>query len=234
MENSNEKQETKVDKALIRVFLGYMRDVNGAIAIHPLEAHAVNLVFQLYAEGYSLAKIATMLEAIEVPSPNRKSKWGRQTIDNILDNHKYAGTEHYPQIILKDLFEKIQSEKAHRSNIVVSENGENTRKETRYNTRNVLSGLIFCSECKKSYRRITRIVNNEKEMVWRCSNRVEHGKQNCKNSPTLVEDDLKQKIAQELKKAGAIRKEEFYDYEVASCLKSIVVNEDGSFLLSLI
>jgi hypothetical protein len=60
------------------------------------------------------------------------------------------------------------------------------RKTARYSSSNVLSGLLVCSECGRSYRRVQRASG---EIVWRCSNRVEHGSEICENSPSVTEAD---------------------------------------------
>ena len=58
------------------------------------------------------------------------------------------------------------------------------RKATRYNSQNVLSGLLVCAECGANYRRIT---SSSGKVAWRCVSRVEHGKELCRHSPTISE-----------------------------------------------
>ncbi|MEG1725318.1 MAG: zinc ribbon domain-containing protein, partial [Anaerovoracaceae bacterium] len=60
----------------------------------------------------------------------------------------------------------------------------------------VLSGLLVCAECGSNYRRITRANG---EIVWRCSDRVEKGKQStCKLAPTVADVAIKELICKEL------------------------------------
>ncbi|MEG0836156.1 MAG: zinc ribbon domain-containing protein, partial [Christensenellaceae bacterium] len=52
--------------------------------------------------------------------------------------------------------------------------------------------LLVCSECGSNYRRITRASG---EVVWRCADRVEKGKQSiCKRSQTFTDIDIKHLI----------------------------------------
>lgn len=53
-----------------------------------------------------------------------------------------------------------------------------------------LSGLLVCAECGSPYRRVTYMPRGKKRYVWRCINRLEHGKKICKCAPTLEEPDI--------------------------------------------
>ena len=85
-----------------------------------------------------------------------------------------------------------QVDKGKRSNI---DEYTNQRQTTRYNSQSVLSGLLVRGECGRSYRRITRPSGN---VVWRCANRVEHGKRFCKHSPSIPEQQIKDTICANL------------------------------------
>jgi RNA polymerase sigma factor (sigma-70 family) len=83
----------------------------------------------------------------------------------------------------------VQQEKKRRSNVTYIDQEKQVRPRTRYSS-NPISGLLVCSECGSSYRRITRNTSEGKEMVWRCANRVEHGKKYCKSSPAVSQQRL--------------------------------------------
>ena len=85
-------------------------------------------------------------------------------------------------------FFMAQDEKGKRSNI---DEDTGKRKAARYSSQNVLSGLLDCEECGANYRRITRPSG---EIVWRCANRVEHGKRICKHSPSILEECIKAEL----------------------------------------
>lgn len=55
---------------------------------------------------------------------------------------------------------------------------------------------MVCAECGSNYRRITRPTG---EVVWRCADRVEKGKQSaCKYSPTITDITIKALLCKEL------------------------------------
>ena len=54
----------------------------------------------------------------------------------------------------------------------------------------VLSELLVCGECGSPYRRVIWTQKGAKRVVWRCQNRLEHGRKICKQSPTLDEGDI--------------------------------------------
>ncbi|HOG01216.1 MAG TPA: recombinase family protein [Clostridia bacterium] len=181
------------------VCYGYTCQQNGSLIPYPEQADVVRSIFELYFAGYSLGRIVEELELQGTASPTGKAKWNSQTIDKMLSNEKYIGNvvlqktvtkngiqtknrdtvslieklDIHPAIIPKELFQAVQDEKAKRTPGV-----------SKYNSTNMLSGLLVCAECGSSYRRLTR---RHGEIVWRCSKRVEHGDRICKSSPTVAE-----------------------------------------------
>lgn len=98
-----------------RIAFGYERLGDNRIGIHEGQAAALRLIYSLYAEGKSLAKIKDILEGLRIPSPHNKQVWGKQAISNLLSNPHYLGSEEYPAIIASDLFETVQRIKAQRT-----------------------------------------------------------------------------------------------------------------------
>lgn len=88
----------------------------------------------------------------------------------------------------------------------------------------VLSGLLVCTECDHNYRRITRPSG---EIVWRCTNRVEHGKKFCKHSPSISEERIKELICEKL----GIRA--FDERQVKNQIDTIFIHSDGSLQIDL-
>lgn len=161
---------------------GYYKDKNGKIRIDEKRAEIVRKIYNLYLEGFSLNRIAGQLAVEETPSPSGKGRWTVQTIDNLLSNEKYT------YIVNPEIYVKAQLEKQRRTN----RSDDNKRKTVRYNSNDVLSGLLVCGECGKNYRRITR---KDGKIVWRCADRVENGKQAvCQNNHSVVECDIKRII----------------------------------------
>ena len=93
-----------------RIAFGYNRHY-GTIVLHDGQAACVKLIFTYYDDGKSISWIKEALEDMGFPSPLNKRTWGKQTISNILSNPHYLGSEEYPKIIEKDLFDRVQQRK---------------------------------------------------------------------------------------------------------------------------
>lgn len=129
---------------------GYKHDKDGHLIIDEETAKNVKLIFDLYLSGQSVIGIIKELENRNILSPTRKEKWCKRTIDVMLSNEKYTGDVkilksgnsevHYlssnnnPVIISKEIFEAVQMEKAHRSNVIKDENGSR-RKGKKYSSK---------------------------------------------------------------------------------------------------
>lgn len=129
------------------------------LSLDPIASKVVRHIVSLYLSGQSLGGIADILEKAGVLSPSGNTRWSRSVIDVMLSN---------PVYVLAVIPEEIRLEKEKRSN----QNENTSRKTTKYHSKIVPSGLSFCAECGAVYRRIAR---PDKEVVWRCANRVEHG-----------------------------------------------------------
>ena len=70
---------------------GYEVSADGELVINEKEAEVVRWIFEQYAEGKSLGKIADGLARQGIPSPTGKPKWNREAIDRLLANEKYTG-----------------------------------------------------------------------------------------------------------------------------------------------
>lgn len=189
---------------------GFVQRQDG-IFVDPKQAEVVQAIFQRYLNGDSLGGIADFLFGQGVLSPTGQERWTRPAISKLLSNSKYIG-----YIISFEDYFAVQVDKGNRSNI---DEDTNQRKVTRYSSHNVLSGLLVCVECGAHYRRITRPSG---EVVWRCANKVEHGKKVCKNAPPISETTIKEHICITLNIAG-------WDEEVIrSSIERILIRHDGS------
>ena len=129
---------------------GYKHDKDGHLIIDEETAKNVKLIFDLYLSGQSVIGIIKELENRNILSPTGKEKWCKRTIEVMLSNEKYTGDVkilksgnsevHYlssnnnPVIISKEIFEAVQMEKAHRSNVIKDENGSR-RKGKKYSSK---------------------------------------------------------------------------------------------------
>lgn len=121
----------------------------------------MQMIFNLYLNGYSILGIIRELKKQSIKSPTGKENWPKRTIDTILSNEKYIGkvivgktyTDDFPKndrhsnkgerqkyrvdaahpsLISEEQFERVQQEKLRRSNIHHSEDGTITRTSTHY------------------------------------------------------------------------------------------------------
>ena len=197
----------------MKTMYGFAPALNGLLQIVPEQAAIVQKIYQKYLSGQSLGGLAVSLFEKGIPSPSGKERWGRSVLDAMLSNSKYLDG-----IVSFDDYLAVQVEKENRSNI---DEDTNERKATQYYSKDVLSGLFICSECGAVYWRIGR---SSGEVVWRCSNRVKHGKRICQHTPSISEDKLKSAICEMLNVS------EFDPQTIKKNLKCIRISSDGCLM----
>lgn len=169
-------------------------------------------------------RIKRILESEGIRTVTGNTVWQATVIDKMLTNEKYMGDallqktytvdfltkkkvvnkgivpqyyieDDHEAIIPKELFYRVQEEKARRGNIyraaIKKKRGE---EKSKYSGKYALSGLMICAECGQPYRRQVWSKYGKKSAVWRCDNRLKHGSERCKNSPTLKEEILHEAI----------------------------------------
>lgn len=193
-----------------RVCYGFDKNYNGEW-IPNMDAINVLHIFNQYLQGKSIRGIIRFLKEGNVSSPSGKSEWSPRAIEKILANESYIG------LVSVELFNKIKSERERRSNIRITESGI-VRKNTRYDSKNIYSGILVCKECGGVYRRITK---HDGSVVWRCVNRVEKGDVICEQSPTIPEEQLILAMVN-------ILGEKYRDCEIHNKIGEIRVCKDGS------
>lgn len=191
---------------------GFVKESTGNICVESKQADIVKQIYQRYLQGESLGGIADFLFHQGIVTPTGQERWTRPAISKLLSNSKYIG-----YIISFEDYFAVQVEKGNRSNL---DEDSNKRKITRYSSQNALSGLLVCAECGANYRRITKPSG---EVVWRCANKVEHGKQICNNAPSLMEKELRQDICRILLIS------EFNAEFVKENIESIHIHPNGTF-----
>ena len=110
--NPNSKQK--------RIAFGYNRGYRNQIELYIGQAAAVKLIYEWYIDGKSIAEIAEILESLNIPSPQNKPKWGKQSLSNIISNPHYLGGEAYIPIIDQELYDEVQTIK----NMRMQKNGK--------------------------------------------------------------------------------------------------------------
>ncbi|MDR0841455.1 MAG: recombinase family protein [Christensenellaceae bacterium] len=193
----------------MKIPYGYIQSTTGEININQKQSSVVKSIYDLYLQSKSLGGIVDTLQEKNIPSPTGNPRWTRAAIDKILSNGRYVSS-----IISENQFWKAQIERERRTNI-----DDNGRKTARYNSQNVLSGLLVCGECGCTYRRITRPSG---EVVWRCADKVESGKQaKCSNTMTVSDEEIKRMVC------GQLGVEDFDEEAVRDEIGTIVVGEGG-------
>jgi len=207
-------------------FMGYTC-VDGQIAIVLEQAEVVRKIFGLYLQGLSLGQIKAYLESQSIKTVTGKEIWDTKTIQKMLKNEKYKGDtmlqktftedfmtgkksknigqrnryyvkDSHHAIVSAEVFDKVQKEMAQRARLVRKEDGTIESSGSKYNGKYLLGNLLVCGDCGASYRRRTE----RDKVVWRCSTRIEKGKEACSNSPTLDETWLKSNICEMLCENG--------------------------------
>ena len=204
--------------------MGYTKDEDGELIIVPEEAEIVKRIFRMYLEGSSILEITRALEKDKIKTATGKDKWHPGVIEKMLVNEKYMGDallqktytvdfltkkrvknngivpqyyieDNHEAIIPKELFCKVQEEKARRASLNKSARTRKANKlkkeKSKFSSKYALTEILVCGECGHRYRRQVWSKYGQKTAVWRCENRLKNGtKANCKNSPTLKEEPL--------------------------------------------
>ena len=159
-------------------WLGYRKGEDGEPEIIPEEAEIVREIYATYLSGYSLRDIKTLLESRKNLTKAGKEKWNISTIDSIL------------------MFDLVQRELERRGEAVGAIESSSSERPKTYSSKHALRGILICGECGTPYRRCVWHMRNSGKIrtVWRCCNRLDHGKKFCKHSPTLDEAPLQQAL----------------------------------------
>lgn len=139
-------------------------------------------------EKYTGNSILQKTISLDYLSKKRKKNEGEE-------NQYYVENSHVP-IISQDIYNSVQEEIKRRSCIdkkVVTSKKKSTSKG-KYSSKYVFSEILFCSECGKNYKRQIWKHYTPTRNVWRCINRLEHGKKYCKHSQTVDEDIVKNAV----------------------------------------
>lgn len=147
-----------------RKCFGYKHNENDELIIDEEQASVVRLIFELYLKGLSIIKIIRELESRDIKSPQGKDTWSKRAIQTVLTNEKYVGhvllgktySSDFPKnkqrknegdhdqflmknaheaIIEENIFNAVQEEIKHRSNVEIDVTGEKKRKSTHYSSK---------------------------------------------------------------------------------------------------
>lgn len=157
-----------------RIPFGYKME-NSVIIADKSETDVVQFIFNEYANGLSLSKLAQLMTNGKIPYHNNSSLWNKNMIKRILENDKYCGTDEYPSLVSSELFESA-----------------NSKKQAKVSTVNPISSTLaemrsrmFCIECGEQFRRRG---GNTRPERWDCKNAE------CKLNYRLTDETLMAEI----------------------------------------
>ena len=194
-------------------FLGYDKNKHGELVIDPDQAKVVERIFADYISGKGSFVIAKELNG-EGVSTVAGGKWYSSTVLNILKNEKYKGDAKLQKTYSKDHLSKkkcvnhgevesfyiennhpsiVSQEIWNEAQLLIRQRaeakGNMKARQTAYQNRYPLTGMLLCSKCGAPLRR--RIWNSKyacRKIVWQCSTYVKYGKSACQG--TAIEDDV--------------------------------------------
>ena len=226
---------------------GYDRGDGITPVIIPEQAAIVCKIFNMYLEGNSIGGIKKWLNSNNIKTAKGIGEWSESTVSGILRNEKYKGdvllqksytvdyltktmaknkgevTKYYIEnnhegIVSREIFDMVQDELQRRASLYRGE------KSSKYSSNYPLTGKVICGECGAKYRRVTWSKYGKKKIVWRCTERLINGTKNCKNSPTISEEDLHNAVLMELK--GLLPKTDDIAKKVKENIESVVLKND--------
>ena len=185
-------------------FLGYDKNKHGELVIDPDQAKVVERIFADYISGKGSFVIAKELNG-EGVSTVAGGKWYSSTVLNILKNEKYKGDAKLQKTYSKDHLSKkkcvnhgevesfyiennhpsiVSQEIWNEAQLLIRQRaeakGNMKARQTAYQNRYPLTGMLLCSKCGAPLRR--RIWNSKyacRKIVWQCSTYVKYGKSAC-------------------------------------------------------
>lgn len=173
--------------------------VDGLLTINKEEARQVLMVYELYAEGYSVTEISRRMDGFTT----KHGDWSHtSTIGNVLDNPLYAGIIHFdgvngpgqhPAIVSRELDLRVKNRREALKRI-------DSSGDSAY----LLTGLIFCKCCGARYFPNKR---PNGRVVYSCHSRAKKNRKMVKNpsckAPHIPVEELDAMVEAELLKLAA-------------------------------
>ncbi len=212
---------------------GYEKGKDEQPKIVEKEAVMIRYIFERYLMGESAQTIANSLN--EKYKSKFGKKFNNSTVYAILKNEIFCGdiilqktfvsdpitkkvktnNGERPKIYIKDshvgiitreMFEKVQLERAKRNNKQYVSPLNQSTQILKYSSIHAFAGLLICGCCGASYRRKTwQKRSGENSKVWRCITRVKNEK-SCPNAPSFQEEFIENAILKSIETTQAERK----------------------------
>lgn len=152
--------------------------VDGKIEIHEEARLIVEQIFRDYAAGESTNSIANKLREADGDDACNPRKWTHASVGRVLENTDYLGTEQYPQIIDKELFDRVQER---REQIRVKTKRGKYRPGER--ERHLFGRVVVCAECGAAceHTALHCDLSENRFPKWRCKTYLRDRAERCRN-----------------------------------------------------
>lgn len=195
--------------------LGYDYDKETkTITVNKTEAETVQLIFELYIQGYGGARIAKQLMEMGMKNHQGKVIWTDSGVMGVIKNEKYKGDvllgktftvdpiskrrlanmgeenqyyirDHHEAIISRTVWDKAEKIRLKR---VRPKLLESTGSRERYTRQFTFSSMLECAYCgHKLSRRTRHQTTKTTKPVWQCMNAIKHGIDNCPHCKAIDE-----------------------------------------------
>ena len=173
--------------------------IDGQLVINEAEAEQVRMVYDYFAQGYSVTDISLKMQEYKT----KHGDWSHTgTVSAVLDNELYAGTVHFGEVLSPDSEHKPIVDK--RLNDMVKSIRERNKRDRFVNGRDskfLLTGIIYCKQCGARY--FARRTPNGTH-TYSCHSRAKSNKKmvkdpDCKNKHWNIQE-LEQLVFDEIVK----------------------------------
>ena len=168
--------------------------IDGELHVNEEEAEQVRMVYQLFADGYTVTEITRRMDGYET----KHGGWFHtSTVGNVLDNPLYAGVIHFDGVIGSGRHEPIVSQEL---NDRVKVRRERLRRaEASGDSAYLLTGMIYCAGCGARYFPNKR---PNGRVVYSCHSRAKKNRkmvkdENCK-APHIPVEELDAMVEEKL------------------------------------
>lgn len=167
---------------------GYKLNFEGIKEIHEERAAVVNLIYAKYIGGMNRYAIMLYLAEHGILRPRGDSaNWYYSMITKVLTDERYMGTDKYPQIITREIFEAAQGVRRQEKDQLILKKHESCNSEGVY----PFTGFIRCGHCGKNYVRGIQNVNSKsRKACWRCREKYRSKDIKCDAKGNIYEELL--------------------------------------------
>lgn len=167
---------------------GYKLNFLGKKEVHEERAAVVRLVYQKYIEGMNRYAITWYLINHKILRPRGDScDWQYSMVNRILADERYLGTEKYPPILTREIFEAAQEVRKEEKEKATAKRHESCTSSRIY----PFSGFIKCESCGSNYIRGIQHYNYKvRKASWRCRNYILKNEGKCNASGNIYEEML--------------------------------------------